>query len=195
MSCESLFLQSGYLTIDRAVEIGGSVEYYLRFPNREVEEAFRSRLLDYFYPVKNGRNGITFVLEIRRAVYFQKPDELAKLLKSYFAGISYEDHHRDEYVFKALFAGLFRYCGLEMQTEVCTIDGRMDACLAMPEAVYIFEFKLDDDKTALEQIRRKGYYDKYLAYPQPIYIIGCNFDSEKGTMKDWRCEKVDKSLL
>ncbi len=193
MSCESLFLQSGYLTIDRAVEIGGRLKYCLRFPNYDVEEAFRSRFINYFYPSRKIGEGFYFTQEIRDAVYLQDLPKLERSLKSYFAGLSYEDHHKDEYVFKALFAGMFRYCGLEMQTEVCTIDGRMDACLAMPEAVYIFEFKLDDDKTALEQIRKKGYYDKYLSYPQPIYIIGCNFDSGKGTMTAWRWEKVDKS--
>ncbi|MBQ9787232.1 MAG: PD-(D/E)XK nuclease domain-containing protein, partial [Lentisphaeria bacterium] len=54
------------------------------------------------------------------------------------------------------------------------------------------EFKLDNDPTALEQIKAKEYFQKYLLDTRDIYIIGVNFDSGKGNLIGWNEEKVEK---
>ncbi|MBQ8754211.1 MAG: PD-(D/E)XK nuclease domain-containing protein, partial [Lentisphaeria bacterium] len=59
-------------------------------------------------------------------------------------------------------------------------------------AIFVFEFKLDNDPTALEQIKEKEYYKKYLLDKREIYIVGVNFDSEKGNLIGWEDEKVTK---
>ena len=59
--------------------------------------------------------------------------------------------------------------------------------------IYIFEFKLDNDPTALEQIREKEYCKKYLLDERDIYIVGVNFDSVKGNLIGWEDEKIDRS--
>ena len=69
---------------------------------------------------------------------------------------------------------------------------RIDAVVQTQNAVYIFEFKLDDDPTALEQIKQKEYYKKYLLDERDIYIVGVNFDSVKGNLIGWKTAKVKK---
>ena len=58
--------------------------------------------------------------------------------------------------------------------------------------IFIFEFKLDNDPTALEQIKEKEYYKKYLLDKREIYIVGVNFDSEKGNLIGWEDELIEK---
>ncbi|MBO7092892.1 MAG: PD-(D/E)XK nuclease domain-containing protein, partial [Victivallales bacterium] len=52
-------------------------------------------------------------------------------------------------------------------------------------AIYLFEFKLDNDPTALDQIKKKQYFQKYLLDKREIHLIGVNFDSEKGNLIGW----------
>ena len=80
--------------------------------------------------------------------------------------------------------------GLYIEAESATNDGRIDAVVQTDNAIFIFEFKLDDDPTALEQIRAKEYYKKFLLDKREIYIVGVNFDSEKGNLIHWQDEKI-----
>ena len=77
-----------------------------------------------------------------------------------------------------------------VEAESTTNDGRIDAVIQTPKAIYIFEFKLDNDSTALEQIKEKEYFKKYLLDKRDIYIVGVNFDSVKGNLIGWEDEKV-----
>ena len=55
----------------------------------------------------------------------------------------------------------------------------------------LFEFKLDDDDTALSQIKQKAHFKKYLQSSKKITLIGVNFDSEKGQLIDWQtCSRL-----
>ena len=79
-----------------------------------------------------------------------------------------------------------------VEAESTTNDGRIDAVIQTQQAIYIFEFKLDNDPTALEQIKEKEYFKKYLLDKRDIYIIGVNFDSVKGNLVGWEDAKVEK---
>ena len=78
-----------------------------------------------------------------------------------------------------------------VEAESTTNDGRIDAVVKTGKAVYIFEFKLDNDPTAMEQIKAKEYYKKYLLDKRDIYIVGVNFDSVKGNLIGWEEEKIE----
>ena len=55
-----LLFQTGYLTIDKAVDAQMPYsnriirKYYLHFPNQEVEESFNECVLDYYVAMKKG---------------------------------------------------------------------------------------------------------------------------------------------
>ena len=44
--------------------------------------------------------------------------------------------------------------------EETTSDGRIDAVLQTNNTIYIFEFKLDNNLTALAKIKEKEYYKR-----------------------------------
>ena len=79
-----------------------------------------------------------------------------------------------------------------MEAESTTNDGRIDAVIQIPQAIYIFEFKLDNDPTALEQIKEEEFFKKYLPDKRDIYIIGVNFDSVQGNLVGWEDARVEK---
>jgi hypothetical protein len=55
--------------------------------------------------------------------------------------------------------------------------------------VFIFEFKLDNDDTALSQIKEKKYYKHYELSRKKIYLNGVTFSTEKGRSIDWQTEE------
>ena len=56
--------------------------------------------------------------------------------------------------------------------------------------VFIFEFKLDNDETALSQIKEKKYYKQYELSKKKIFLNGVTFSTEKGQIIDWQTEEV-----
>ena len=56
--------------------------------------------------------------------------------------------------------------------------------------VFIFEFKLDNDETALSQIKEKKYYKQYKLSKKKIFLNGVTFSTEKGQIIDWQTEEV-----
>ena len=82
---------------------------------------------------------------------------------------------------------------MQFQNDAIHFLGCILRCVIQtPRAIYIFEFKLDNDPTALEQIKEKEYFKKYLLDKREIYIIGVNFDTAKGTLIGWEDEKIVK---
>ena len=80
--------------------------------------------------------------------------------------------------------------GFNIEAESCTNDGRIDAVVQTEDHIYLFEFKLDKDDSALSQIKEKEYFKKYLLSSKKITLIGVNFDSKKGQLIDWQTEDV-----
>ena len=87
---------------------------------------------------------------------------------------------------------MFRLLGQYIEAESTTNDGRIDAVVQVDNAIYLFEFKLDNDPSALEQIKGKEYFKKYLLDKRDIYIVGVNFDPVKGNLVGWEEEKLAK---
>lgn len=59
----------------------------------------------------------------------------------------------------------------------------------MDNAIYIIEFKLDGKEYALEQIKKKKYYEKYLNQNKDIYLVGINFDTNDKNINSFEWEK------
>ena len=112
-------------------------------------------------------------------------------MEVFFAGIPYTAHKKQEATFQTIFFSIFRLLGLYVEAESTTNDGRIDAVVQTDDAIFIFEFKLDNDPTALEQIRQKEYFKKYLLDKREIYIIGVNFDSLKGNLVGWEQQRIN----
>ena len=187
----ALLLQTGYVTIKTTEERFGQTWYFLDFPNMEVATAFSAYILNS-YAGKTQTDGVRFVAEFATSLLNNDLKKLRKAMEVFFAGIPYDVHKKQESTFQGIFFSLFRLLGVYIEAESTTNDGRIDAVVQTPKAIYIFEFKLDNDPTALAQIKEKEYFKKYQLDKREIYIIGVNFDSVKGNLAGWEEEKVEK---
>ena len=187
----TLLLQTGYVTIKGTEERFGETWYYLDFPNTEVTSAFSAYILNS-YAGKTQTDGVRFVSEFATSLVKNDLKRLRKAMEVFFAGIPYDVHKKQEATFQGIFFSVFRLLGVYIEAESETNNGRIDAVVQTPKAIYIFEFKLDNDPTALSQIKEKKYFKKYLLDERDIYIIGVNFDSVKGNLVGWQDEKLER---
>ena len=186
-----LLFQTGYLTIDRAEQrtipftTKTIKEYYLRFPNQEVEESFNDSLLAYCTNVRK-QDTQELILKLVTAVGTGDADNFMRLIQSVFAGIPYPLHVKDEHYYQTVFFVICDLLKLAVQAEVFTSSGRIDMMVAAGDWIYVIEFKLNKsaDK-AMEQIENKEYALKYRKEGKRIMLLGVNFDFNAGNITDW----------
>jgi hypothetical protein len=81
--------------------------------------------------------------------------------------------------------------GIRVHSEVCTSDGRVDSLVETHNHVFILEFKLDESpQIALDQIKRKKYYQEYWLKNKKIIGIGVNFSSTTKNIDQWLAEEI-----
>ena len=184
----TLLLQTGYLTIDKAVERYGDTTYQLRFPNLEVKGSFDVYLAGYC-------SGL-HVNQIKDSVYILADkvsegdvDGFLETMKVFFAKVPYDIHLKDENNFQMLFYLVFMLLGISIIAESKTNNGRIDAVAANDDFVFVFEFKLNkSDRIALQQIKDRDYYRQYMNSGKKIFLIGVNFDKDSGQIDSWNYE-------
>ena len=185
----TLLLQTGYLTIKSSEIRFNKRWFWLDFPNEEVAESFSTYLLNS-YVGRTQREVSSFSADLATAFLEGNLNQARKVLESFFAGVPYTIHKKSEATFQSVFYAIFRLLGFNVEAESCTNDGRIDAVVQTDDHIYLFEFKLDDDDTALSQIKDNAYFKRYLQSSKKITLIGVNFDSEKGQLIDWQTEDV-----
>ena len=185
----TLLLQTGYLTIKSSEIRFNKRWFWLDFPNEEVAESFSTYLLNS-YVGRTQREVGSFSADLATAFLEGDLNQARKVLEAFFAGVPYTTHKKSEATFQSIFYAIFRLLGFNIEAESCTNNGRIDAVVQTEDHIYLFEFKLDKDDSALSQIKEKEYFKKYLLTPKKITLIGVNFDSEKGQLIDWQTEDV-----
>ena len=163
--------------------------YWLDFPNREVSFSFNTTLVNA-YTRKTDNFVVNFSEQLTEAMENGNVKQLRKTMEVFFAGISYDVHHKDESNFENIFFALFRLLGYYIKAESRTNDGRIDAVAETEKYVFIFEFKLDNDDSALSQIKEKEYYKQYELSNKKIFLNGVRFDTQTGQIADWQTEEV-----
>lgn len=189
---EVILYQSGYLTIDEVYTTPfETIEYKLKIPNKEIRQSFGTFITGYITAnqVTTRTQSDTYLSLINGDL-----DKLKSSLTSLFAAIPYNNYTKNELArYEGFYASVifayFQSLGIEIVGEDVTNLGRIDLVLKMKEGIYIVEFKVDD-KTALEQIKEKGYYEKYLTEKKPIYLVGIEFSSVKRNVENIYWEKV-----
>lgn len=185
----TLLLQTGYLTIKSSEIRFNKRWFWLDFPNEEVAESFSTYLLNS-YVGKTRREVSSFSADLATAFLEGDLKQARKVLEAFFAGVPYTIHKKSEATFQSIFYAIFRLLGFNIEAESCTNDGRIDAVVQTDDHIYLFEFKLDEDNSALPQIKEKAYFRKYLHSSKKITLVGVNFDSEKGQLINWQTEDV-----
>ena len=190
MLAAPLLVQTGYLTIDRAVQQMFGPAYYLRFPNIEIETAFEKHLVS---SLSERDLGVVTseIMRLNMALQVNDTDTMHRILKSHIAAIPYANRSNMEENYQNILYSLFRLLGAEIHNEVHMNNGRIDAVIVNRDHIYIFEFKMNQPaKVAIAQIKEKGYATPYLNDGKPITLIGINISKKKRNIVEWVEEEL-----
>jgi Predicted AAA-ATPase/PD-(D/E)XK nuclease superfamily len=176
----SLLFQTGYLTIK---ESNYEEQYVaLDFPNREVANAFSIHLLSEF--AEKSQEGTDSLIRKMNSFLRQgQVDGFMQNIIALFADIANPIQPAKnssignmEKYYHSMFYLVLRLLGYNIQAEVFTSNGRIDAVITAGEYIYVVEFKLGDAASALAQIKALAYHQKYLASGKKVILLGIGFD-------------------
>ena len=187
MSLLSLMFQTGYLTIKAYYRHNNTV--LLDYPNKEVENSFTTHLLSEF---NNGQTDKTAMLvrDLDNALSNNNLDKFIELLKVTFKNVTYPNIEDSEKYYHSIFYLVLKLLGFNIESEVMTIDGRIDAVIHTETTIYVIEFKIGDAQKALAQIKEKNYHQKYLHENKSIVMLGIGFNLRKKNIGSVEIEKV-----
>lgn len=191
-----LLYQSGYLTIkdyDRE-----SMLYHLSIPNQEVRIGFADGLLPTYIGLEGFEVQTGFALKFWRALKESDVNLALKEMQAYLAGLPYIEGFKKKLADVSNVEGFYEWTfyliismlNVYARTQVKCANGRIDTVVYMPNAIYVFEFKVNGSaKKALEQINDRGYAIQYQTDWRKVVKVGVNFSYETKTLKDWEIQK------
>ena len=196
MATEALLFQTGYLTIAGEEDFDGETLYRLEYPNREVRQSLNGSLLRAMTP--EGSHRMKDHLRLRQLLRENDFDGLDALFRSFFAGIPYQWHTKNDIAryegyYASVFYSWFAAAGLDVRVEDSTSRGRLDMAVLFNDQVYLFEFKTvgkEPEGTAMAQLEEKGYADKYRHLGQPIHLVGVEFSREERNVAAFAAERA-----
>jgi len=191
IAIEPLLFQTGYLTVKEIKPSRGALAYLVEMPNYEVREAFNLQLISALTKTSDVRTWRAYK-DINNALYTGDLQVMLEILRGLFASIPYELHVNEEAYYHSIFYAIMTLLGFNMDVEVSTSKGRIDAILELDDKVYVMEFKYyncpsdinDDAKkelintaldNAMNQIIDRGYCDKYKGSCKTIYKVAFAF--------------------
>ncbi|OQX78143.1 MAG: hypothetical protein B6D61_06140 [Bacteroidetes bacterium 4484_249] len=181
-----LLFQTGYLTIKTSNIKKDTIT--LDYPNKEVEKSFSIHLLAEINNGKTDKAG-SLLIEMSEALEENSVDKFIQLINVLYKGISYTIIDNKEKYFHSIFYIIVKLLGFTIESEVLTIDGRIDAVVFTDNNIYIIEFKAGfDSAKALEQIKEKGYHKKYTDDKRNKTLVGINFNIESKCIDDYKTE-------
>jgi hypothetical protein len=181
--------QSGYLTVkgyDRRFN-----KYRLGFPNEEVKYGFLRELVPAYWGKRIVVDGFS-VEKLILALEAGETEKMMCILQSFYASIPYdlvEKQNKNERYFQMLFYLVFALMGQFIEIEHKSAKGRADAIVKTKDAIFVFEFKMDENATvedALRQIDDKTYPIPYKADGRQIVKIGAVFKKDTAELAEWK---------
>jgi hypothetical protein len=179
----TLLFQTGYVTI--VEKYRGNI-YLIDYPNQEVKASLEERLLNAFSHDEFGRGKVR-ALELAEALEAGDMEQFVSIINATFATLPYNLWQKEnEAFYHALIHLLCSLVGVFLASEINSSQGRLDAKVETPEAIYIFEFKLNQSaQAAVDQIAEKGYFKPYAQSPKKRIGVGINFSTEKKEVEEW----------
>ncbi len=181
----TLLFQTGYLTIKDANSQDQTV--VLGYPNHEVSRSFTRHILADLSDASPTHNR-QLLVDIANSLNQNQIDRFIDLLKSLFAGITYQQIDNKENYYHSIFYLVLKLIGVDIQCEILTNRGRIDAVLETSSHIYIVEFKLDNASAALTQIKAMEYHQTYLNRGKDIVLLGIGFDRENRNIGEYKVE-------
>ena len=118
-------------------------------------------------------------------------------LKAFLAGIPYvegfkkklEEVKNYEGFYEYTFWLIFNMLNVYARTQVKCAGGRVDFVVQMPEAIYVFELKVNGTaREAIDQINSHNYALPYSTDRRKVVKIGAQFDHETMTVNEYIVE-------
>lgn len=187
-----LLYQSGYLTIKDYDE--ETETYILSIPNQEVRIGYTEGLIPVYTGLEAGRVKAGFAMKFWLALKRYDVNLAMREMQSYFSGIPYIEGFKKKLKDVATAEGFYEYTmylifstlNFYVRTQVKCAGGRTDMVMWMPNAVYVFELKVNGTaQEALEQIDDNSYAIPYQTDGRPVVKIGVKFDAEKCVPVEW----------
>ena len=182
----ALLFQTGYLTIKNYNRNSGDI--ILDYPNREVADSFSVHILsELVYEEIDLTDNLLY--KIRRSFIENEIEDFIEYINTLFSNIPYNLIDRKEKYFHSLFYLVLKIIGYNVETEILTIKGRIDAVVRTDDNIYILEFKIDQSaQKAIDQIKERNYAQKYKDDKRPVSLLGINFDTDKKMIDDYIIE-------
>jgi len=190
VSALPLLFQTGYLTIRDVIPTSRQPLYQLDYPNMEVREAFSQYLVESYTNVEKSIIP-AYLRRLLAALESGDVDRAMQTLRIFFADIPYDIQLNNEKYYQTIFFVLLRLLALDVDCEVRTEAGRIDAVVKTGARIFVFEFKLHGTaEEALEQIHQRRYHEKYTADGRQVLLVGAAFDPETRNLERWLVEAV-----
>jgi len=183
-----LLVQTGYLTIDKAIARGEERFYRLAFPNREIQASFTRWLAEAYsdIPVQRVDSSLNRMVDALNAGDI---DGFFRTFYLFFSGVPNDIHLRHEKYYQSIIYVVFKLIGFLITAEARNNIGRADAVVETEDRVYVIELKLNDTaEAAMKQIREKRYFEPYLDRGKEILLVGAAFDVETRNIERWLVE-------
>ena len=191
LDAELLLFQTGYLTVKEKTTIDYEPLYTLDIPNNEVRKAFDLHVLAAFSGKRQPRVKQAQI-DINEALRAGDMQRVLELLRGLFASIPHQLHIDREAYYHSIFYAVMSVLGFDIEAEVSTSKGRIDAVLECDDKVYVMELKYSDcepdaaadtkrklfDKTlgeGMAQIKAKGYAEKFAGSGKQIILVALAF--------------------
>ncbi|UCH96621.1 MAG: ATP-binding protein [Candidatus Aminicenantes bacterium] len=186
----SMLFQTGYLTIKDIIPVGIKSKYVLSYPNEEVKESFLKHFLSNYTTEETGIVG-SKILDLVEAAGKDDLENFFTIIKSLFAAIPSHLFLKDrEAYYHTIIYLVLKLLGVNIDVEVHTNKGRIDAVMKTETNIYVMEFKMGTSDEALSQIERMKYHEKYLSSGKSIQLIGIRFDEEEKNISYYKAKPV-----
>jgi hypothetical protein len=173
----SMLFQTGYLTLKEIRPVGIKSQYILSYPNEEVKESFLKHFLADYTTAETGIVG-SRILDLVKTITTDDLENFFTIIKSLFATIPSHLFIGDsEAYYHTVIYLVLELLGTNIQVEVHTNKGRIDAVIETASHIYIMEFKMGTPAKALSQIEARKYHERYSAAGKTVRLIGVGFSS------------------
>ncbi|MDP5171646.1 MAG: ATP-binding protein [Bacteroidia bacterium] len=179
-----ILFQTGYLTIREKKKFG---QYLLDYPNKEVRDAMYGYLIGDLRQ-EDPSFSSSLIMKIGRAFSENNLEELMLLFQTLFARIPYDLFIANlEAYYHSLLYLTFQFLGsFQVESEVHTNRGRIDAVVHTAKDIYVIEFKLDEPASvALAQIHDRQYAERFRDAEKTVHLLGISFGSKERSVVDW----------
>jgi len=205
---EVILYQSGYLTIDKMMidEDLEEIEYILKLPNKEVKISLNNFIIETLFD--NSQPNI-YRSPLIKALKQANLKSFKDTLISIFASIPNDNYRKNDLnSYEGFYATVvyvyLQSLGLDIIGEDVTNQGRIDLTVKVEDKIYIIEFKvienkglkIENENSALAQIKEKKYYQKYLnpkssTLNPKIYLVGIEFSKEEKNIVGFEWKEVN----